>query len=107
MSWYERLTGEKPETVGVEGKKLGKGEEIVVVFQEDEPRIIEVGDVRYAAILVKNNDRLMELRFKSRALARRLMRLQLSRGSLKDLKVRIRRPTGEGDDTRWTVEVVE
>ena len=107
MSWYEKLTGEKIELVGVESKKIGKGEEVIVTFKEDEPRVIEVGDTKYASILVKNDDRLVELRFKSKALARRLARLQLSRGSLMDLKVRIRRPTGEQDDTRWIVEVVE
>lgn len=107
MSWYEKLTGEKIETVGVESKKLQKGEEVIVTFKEDEPRVIEAGDVKYASILVKNNDRLVELRFKSKALARRLARLQLSRGSLMDLKVRIRRPTGEGDDVKWEVEVIE
>ena len=107
MSWYERLTGEKIETVGVESKKLQKGEEVIVTFKEDEPRVVEIDGIKYAAILVKNNDRLVELRFKSKALARRLARLQLSRGSLMDLKVKIRRPTGEGEDTKWTVEVVE
>lgn len=104
-SWYSMFFGSVD---SLEPLRIRGGEEVEVEILDIEPGIrfrnnkpwrpylrVRVGDKKYILWLHK------------KSLAFKILLIQKKYGSLEGLKVRIRAPTGEGEDRFYQVQVIE
>jgi len=87
---------------------LRGGEEATVTILMKEPGIRFKNNEPWRPYLrVEHDGEIKVLWLHKKSLAYKILLLQRKYGSLEGLKVKIRAPTGEGDDRFYTVEVVE
>ncbi|RLG68721.1 hypothetical protein DRN93_02075 [archaeon] len=107
VSWFKELFDREPKPPKFPFLRLEKGEERVIEILDAEPQIVTMKGKKVGILHVRNGARIYRLRINSISLGQRLYDLQMIHGSLKGLKVKIRKPTGEGEDRYWRVEEVE
>ena len=105
---YEWFTTFFGEVTSLPVLTLRGGQEAVVTILMDEPGIRFKNNQPWRPYLkIEHNNEPKILWLHKKSLALKILWLQQKYGSLKGLKIKIRAPTGEGNDKYYVVEVLE
>jgi len=107
MSWFRQIFGREPGERRPEFLTIAEGQEVVVEFLEDEPRVIKTRFGQRGAITVKTEDGQERTLLISHVdLGEKLWKLQQEHGTLAGLKVMISRVPSTGRRAQYIVKEV-
>jgi len=104
MSWYKQTFGEEPEKVLPPILEIPDHTEVIVTFQEDHPRMVRTRFGDRPVINVKVGDKLYTLWLTRKVLARKIATIEMEKGTLTGVTVRI---LNEGKKQRYYSYQVE
>jgi len=106
MSWHKRIFGREPklDRIPILNLERGKTYELKILDSEPEPFLTRFG--QRARIRVQHQSDIYFLVFCEGLIARTLNDISSKRGKLKDVKIRVTRPSEDSEDRKYKVEVI-